>query len=151
MTKERPILTRPLPAKALSIRQPWAFLIVHGHKDIENRSWATRFRGPLLIHASKGMTRQEYDDCMGFAIRAGLRSYFPRFEDLERGGIVGVADVVACLPSDCRTSVWHMEGQYGFALRNAQPLPFTPMPGRLGFFDVPADVLAALTQHLEMV
>jgi len=48
--------------KAISIRQPWAWLIVNGYKDIENRSWPTKFRGRVLIHASKGMTRAEYDD-----------------------------------------------------------------------------------------
>ena len=39
--------------KALSIMQPWAWLIANGHKDIENRSWPTRYRGPVLIHAGK--------------------------------------------------------------------------------------------------
>ena len=49
-------------AKCLSVRQPWAWLIVHGHKPLENRSWATSYRGPLLIHAAKGMTRAECVD-----------------------------------------------------------------------------------------
>jgi hypothetical protein len=39
--------------KILSVRQPWAALIVSGHKDIENRTWSTRYRGPVLIHASQ--------------------------------------------------------------------------------------------------
>ena len=142
------ILTRPLPSKALSIRQPWAWLIVNGHKDIENRSWATRFRGPVLIHASKGMTRTEYDDCMHFAVRgAGVREYFPRFEDLQRGGIVGMAEITASVPPERRTSHWHMDGCHGFALRGAQTLPFTPLAGRLGFFDVPADVLDRIIRN----
>jgi tetratricopeptide (TPR) repeat protein len=37
--------------KALSIRQPWAWLIVHGVKDVENRTWRTNFRGRFLVHA----------------------------------------------------------------------------------------------------
>lgn len=41
--------------KALSIRQPWAWLIANGYKDIENRSWRTNYRGPVLIHASAAM------------------------------------------------------------------------------------------------
>jgi hypothetical protein len=41
------------PNKALSIRQPWAHLIVAGIKQIENRTWTTRYRGPLLIHAGQ--------------------------------------------------------------------------------------------------
>lgn len=47
---------------ALSIRQPWAWLIASGHKDIENRCWKTLRRETIYIHASKGMTRGEYDD-----------------------------------------------------------------------------------------
>jgi len=47
--------------KALSIRQPWAWLIAHGHKLYENRDWSKynphkRQRGPILIHAGQGMT-----------------------------------------------------------------------------------------------
>lgn len=38
--------------KIVSVKQPWASLIVRGVKDIENRSWSTIYRGPLLVHAS---------------------------------------------------------------------------------------------------
>lgn len=50
--------------KAISIRQPWASLIVLGIKDIENRSWPTSQRGIVLVHASKGMTRSEHEDAV---------------------------------------------------------------------------------------
>jgi ASCH domain len=140
-------MTRPIPTKALSIRQPWAWLIVNGHKDIENRSWATRFRGPVLIHAAKGMTRLEYSAALLMFDQAGIRAHFPRLEDLQRGGIVGVAEVAGCVPPERRTSYWHMPGCQGFAMRGAQPLPFTPLAGRLGFFDVPADVLSQIIQN----
>lgn len=141
-------LTRPLPTKALSIRQPWAWLIVHGHKDIENRTWPTRFRGPVLIHASKGMTMAEHRGVQDYMAEISM-GYLkvPAAEDLERGGIIGVAEITACVPPERRTSRWHMDGCQGFALRAAQPLPFTPLAGRLGFFDVPPDVLAAYLER----
>src|SRR5438105_11911405 len=41
---------------AVSIRQPWAWLVVMGYKDVENRSWRTNHRGALLIHASKNQS-----------------------------------------------------------------------------------------------
>jgi hypothetical protein len=47
------------PTVALSIRQPWAWLIVNGFKDLENRSWSTAFRGPVWIHAGKAWGRTE--------------------------------------------------------------------------------------------
>ena len=52
--------------KALSIRQPWAWLIVHGSKRVENRSRRTHYRGPVLIHASAGMTIREYHEATNF-------------------------------------------------------------------------------------
>ncbi|WP_289241690.1 ASCH domain-containing protein [Delftia sp.] len=57
---------------ALSIRQPWAWLIVHGYKDIENRDWHTPFRGNLLVHAGLTMTRAYYDQVTEELSNAGL-------------------------------------------------------------------------------
>lgn len=74
--------------------------------------------------------------------RAGVREYFPRTEDLQRGGIVGAVRIVHCMrPTAILRLQWHMEGQHGFLLADARPLPFVPMKGALGFFDVPADVV----------
>lgn len=131
--------------KALSIRQPWAWLIVNGHKVIENRTWPTRFRGRALIHASKGMTRAEYDAARQMAEEIDSLIIFPRFDALARGGIVGAATVTDCLLSYKRTSPWHMQGCYGFVLADARPLPFVPLTGRLGFFDVPPEIAAMAT------
>lgn len=47
--------------KALSIKQPWASLIAHGIKDIENRTWKTKFRGRIYIHASGNWTPKPKD------------------------------------------------------------------------------------------
>ena len=115
--------------KALSIRQPWAWLIANGHKDVENRDWPTRFRGKFLIHAAKGMTRDEYYFCDDF-IR-GLNVTLPSMSELERGGIVGVAEIIDCVAES--DSPWFM-GTHGFVIRNAKILPFRPCKGALGFF-----------------
>ena len=75
---------------ALSIRQPWAWLIVNGHKDIENRDWPTVFRGELLVHAGQTLTRPFYDTTVAELSAAGLcPPDLPAFEDLPRGGLVG--------------------------------------------------------------
>jgi hypothetical protein len=116
----------------LSIRQPWAWMIVHGGKDIENRNWPTKFRGRFLIHAGKGCTRQEYEDAEGFAWCNDVAP--PPLADLKRGGIVGVAEIVDCVSDS--DSDWFV-GEYGFVLRNAQPLDFLPCAGALGFFRLP--------------
>ena len=126
----------------LSIRQPWAWLIVNGHKPIENRGWTTKVRGPILIHAGKSFDHEGY---------AWVRRRFPEIDmpnlfDLElgfdRGGLVGMADLWNV--ATAHTSPWFV-GPYGFMLRHAKPLPspnvFIPLAGKLGFFDVPDDVL----------
>lgn len=125
-----------LPTITLSIRQPWAWLIVNGFKDIENRDWQTKRRGPVLIHASKGITRDEYGGCFRLCESLGVK--LPAFEELERGGIVGVATITDCV--DQSESPWFF-GKYGFVLSNARPLPFIPYKGRLGFFSPDIEVI----------
>lgn len=55
---------------ALSIRQPWASLIMKAGKSIENRSWPTKVRGRILVHAAKGMAHDEHEDAIAFAVEA---------------------------------------------------------------------------------
>lgn len=127
-----------LPLMAISIRQPWAWAIIHAGKDIENRDWPTRFRGPVCIHAAKGMTRDEYEDCLaavhhisrGHPFPSGLT--LPSFDALDRGGIVGTAEITGCVSDS--DSPWFF-GKYGFVLRNVEPVSFIPVRGALGFFD----------------
>lgn len=124
--------------KALSIRQPWAWMILHAGKDIENRMWRTKVRGRVLVHAAKGLTQDEWSGAWEFAqgtratpkaVEAGLT-----LKNIERGGIVGSVEIVDCVEmSDSR---WFV-GPYGFVLRDPKPLPFRPFRGELGFFDVP--------------
>lgn len=118
---------------ALSVRQPWAWLIVNGYKPVENRNWPTHFRGHVLIHASKGMTLEEYQAARGMALRIDPTIPFPAFDKLERGGFVGCADVTDCVESS--DSPWFV-GEYGFVVANAAPMPFTPYRGQLNFFEV---------------
>ena len=76
---------------ALSIRQPWAWLILNGGKDIENRSWPTKVRGRVLVHASIGMPRYEYLEAIDFIVDSGMPPLpfdLPAYEHLQRGGIV---------------------------------------------------------------
>lgn len=130
--------------KALSLRQPWAWLVVHAGKHIENRRWNTRFRGQFLIHAAKGMTVQEYADAVKFARDAAFQGAIPPAAEIERGGIVGVATIFDVIPpcSDARECLltrshrWHMPEQFGFVLRGVTPVPFRALKGSLGFFEV---------------
>ena len=120
----------------LSIRQPWAWLILHAGKDIENRAWPTKVRSRILIHAARTMIKKDYDAAVFFAVRrCGVSpAIIPDYLDLPRGGIVGSVEITGCVKSS--TSPW-FEGEYGFLLRNPEILPFKPTKGQLGFFDIP--------------
>lgn len=124
--------------KTLSIRQPWAWLIVHGYKPIENRTWGTPFRGDFFVHAGLTFDHEGYN---------WVRETFPNIpmpqpNEFERGGIVGKSTLVDCVPpfSDLAENVdaWYV-GEFGFLLKESQPLPFRALKGKLGFFDTPAE------------
>lgn len=128
--------------KALSLTQPWAWLVVHGGKDVENRCWNTKRRGAFLVHAAKGMTDEQYAAAVSFALRVGgpeLANRIPVRCDLERGGIIGAANLYTVIhplrPSEMpRRLPWHMPEQYGFVLGDQRPLAFLPCKGALGFW-----------------
>ena len=129
-----------LPKFAISIRQPWAWAIINAGKDIENRDWATRFRGPVCIHAAKGMTKGEFED-FNVTLRGIAQTHskhlpdrceYPLHDNMLRGGIIGTAEIVDCVTAS--DSPWFF-GRYGFVLRNVQPVDFIPVKGALGFFD----------------
>jgi len=117
--------------KALSIRQPWAELIVRGIKDVENRSWSTEHRGPLAIHAARTFyfnlddkaEREEWEN---------LRDDYGLDKDkLVYGALVGTVEVVEVTKQV--KSKWHVQGSWGWyvmdAKRLAKPVPKRGMPG----------------------
>ena len=122
----------------LSILQPYAWLIVQGHKDIENRDWFTKFRGRILIHAGKKYSRRDHDEyAEEFADDFDLQ--LPAFEEMQLGGIVGSATVTDCVRE--HPSRWKILGSWGFVLKDQRVRPFVPYRGQLGIFTVPRTAL----------
>jgi len=132
--------------KALSIRQPWAWLICVGYKDVENRSWRTKFRGRIYVHAGKTKdTTVPQHSLFGETWMLDRLSYGQRLDYFvarkDRGAIIGEVDIVDCLfrdPDEVARihSRWAEPGQYGFIL--ASPVLYQkPIPcrGMLGFFE----------------
>lgn len=75
--------------KVLTIKQPWASLIMSGYKRFEFRSWKTYYRGPLLIHAGKGVDKEALNR---------LKKYLP--DKLPQGKILGKVNIVDCIKCD---------------------------------------------------
>ncbi|HEY2787098.1 MAG TPA: ASCH domain-containing protein [Fimbriiglobus sp.] len=127
---------------ALSIRQPWAALLVAGRKTIEIRTWPTSVRGPVLIHAGKIVDKRP----------EGWRWVdTPELSQTAEGlgGVIGLADLVECriyrsaeaFAADGdrhrNASDWFRPPVlYGFRFTNARPLPFWPYKGNTFFFKV---------------
>jgi len=78
----------------LSIRQPMAWAIIAGHKDIENRDWPTNIRGRILIHAGK--STQWFDGYCAAIQKRGVKR-IPSKEDLDFGMIIGSVEIVDCV------------------------------------------------------
>lgn len=127
--------------RALSLKQPWASMIFQG-KDIENRNWFTKYRGPLLIHASKSIDAEGYQWIWKNIDRLDL-PFLPALKRLPIGAILGSVTIIDCVKA--HHSPWFF-GPYGFVF--AKPKEFEmpiPYKGKLGIFNV--DV--PLTQGIE--
>lgn len=127
-----------LPKLALSIIQPWPWLIISGFKSVENRSWRTgnpgrRFRGEFAIHAGQKLDQDCVEDILASRHPVtGVHFDFGPVPDFQRGGIIGVAeiiDVVSEHDSD------YFVGPIALVVANARPVDFIPVKGALGFFD----------------
>jgi hypothetical protein len=129
--------------RTLSILQPWAWLIVNGHKDIENRRWRLDYRGRIVVHAGQKFGPEQRQDI------EHVRRQFPEIQlpadikSLGFGGIVGTVEIVDCVTSS--PSPW-FNGPYGFVLRDAKRCKFEPYRGQLGLFPVSASLVQEISE-----
>jgi len=134
--------------KTLSVKEPWASLIFKCGKDVENRSWYTPYRGPLLIHASKSVDlekdkwsitncyQRNWFDLKTRLSLNGVQELPSLITDLDinPGHILGLVWLKDCIKNS--HSPWAFDGNYHWLLSN--PIPFNcsyPLRGQLGLFD----------------
>ena len=141
--------------RALSLKQPWAALLVAGLKTIEIRRWSTAYRGPVLIHAA----RIDDDRPEGWALLT------PEFYPLSqrRQGILGEANLFDCrfygdaelfaadVNQHCNAPEWfEPTGLYGLCFQNIRTVPFVEMPGFVRLFEVEWEEPPALPPALPL-
>lgn len=80
--------------KALTIKQPWATLIALGEKKVETRSWKSKYRGPLLIHAGKSINKKS---CLREPIKSVLEKYGYTEKNLPTGVIIAKCELINCI------------------------------------------------------
>jgi len=121
--------------KALSFKQPWAWLMCKGFKDIENRDWRTKFRGRIYVHASKSQSDMDKETLAFILKRLSNRQASELmlvYSRLTFGAIIGEINITGCL--DLHHSPWFF-GKYGFTV--SEPILYDePIPcrGKLNFF-----------------
>jgi len=135
-------MPRPSHMAALSVRQPWAALLVGGRKTVEVRTWPTKVRGAILIHAGKVPDKRpdgwKWVDSTDLSDQANLT-----------GGVIGIADLVDCLAYRSAEAFaadrdrhrnpaeWFRPPVlYGFRFENPRPVRFEPYKGNTFFFPV---------------
>ncbi len=126
---------------ALSLKQPWAALLVHGRKTIEIRRWATTRRGRVFIHAAR----------VPDARPEAWMHLPPELREAAQlaGGVIGVADLtgvkayrsaeafVADKARHLNDPLWYQPPcLYGFLFANARTMPFQTYKGNVRFFTV---------------
>ncbi|MFF8414905.1 ASCH domain-containing protein [Streptomyces omiyaensis] len=126
--------------RALTIRQPWAAAITYADKRVENRTWPTSYRGPVLIHA--GRTLDARHGPMVASVVKGLQ--------LELGAVLAVARITECHPDDGECTPWSMKGMHHFVLDEVTALPL-PIPhrGAQGLWTPPAVLVDRVRELLE--
>jgi len=116
---------------ALTIKQPWAWLIINGYKPIENRTWKTTYRGPIFIHAGKSASDMRSDtinhieDILGFSLPIEkIKS--------QMGNVIGYVNLVNIVQDSA--DAFALPGQFHWELKAPQSISPFPAKGKLGLW-----------------
>ncbi len=146
--------------KALSIKQPWASLIAHGIKDVENRTWKTKFRGKIFIHASAKKVELNVMKILNeknMLDAISEKQYFFLLNDTVRSAIIGEVEIVDCVIN--HESIWAEKGfnyaswdgtgykeVYNWVLANPvlYDKPILNVKGKLSFWEPDIDIVECI-------
>lgn len=117
--------------RCLSVCQPWAWALIHGPKRVENRTWKTSYRGPLLIHSGKS---HKWD-------MPTLPDGTDVPTDLAYGVLVGVVDLVDCVPYIVSLGPFAIPGHWCWIVENPRPCEQVAWKGQLSLFEVPESAI----------
>lgn len=128
--------------KAITIKQPFASLIIEGYKEYEFRTWRTKFRGDILIHAGKGVDKK------------AMEKYKHLVSDFPSGCMLGIVSITDCIKIDdearemlkdnivydnvVNNKDW--EG-FGFKIENIRKVENTPANGKLSLWDFDGEII----------
>lgn len=124
--------------KAITIKQPWASLIANGYKEYEFRTWNTKYRGPILIHAGKGIDKKALEKFKEYNLD------YPQGKIIAKANLtdsIYVDDKFVSIVSQKNPLVYDgiihkgdWEG-YGFKLENIEKINPIEINGKLSLWD----------------
>lgn len=129
--------------KALTIKNPWSYLIASGIKDVENRTWKTNFRGRIYIHSSKKfpfmILEQVLTEAQWKSINLSVKEPLLSGEAIPTGAIIGEVDIVDCVVDS--KSVWAEPEGFHWVLENPvlYKKPILNVKGKLSFWQYAPD------------
>lgn len=122
--------------KVLSVKQPWTYLVCAGIKPVENRSWKTKHRGRILLHASATSDKNVlYSEQQYNAIKEIGFEPYNMSGTLTRSAIIGSAEIIDCVQN--HPSVWAEYGKYHWVMANTMLFkePILGVKGKLGLWE----------------
>ena len=126
--------------KAITIKEPWASMIACGFKHIETRSWSTKYRGRIAIHAGKGKPPKEWAE--------HVPDMMEMVGDIHPGCVIAYADLVDCKPITSELidevkrnnteyiSGFYEVGRFAFVLENVERVAPMEAKGKLGIWNI---------------
>lgn len=149
-------LDEPVGIRAISLWQPWASLVALGAKKFETRSWATAYRGPLLIHAAKHWTKELVDLSGDYTFFKYLSKINSRVSQLPKGAYIALVDLVEIFPTqgvfvspEERRFGDYSTGRFAWQLENVRTFEPIPARGYQQLWDPLKGVDSAMKQTIE--
>ena len=132
---------------AVSIRQPWAHLLLSRDMPIANMDWTTAYRGDLLIHASRSHTRREWDKARHWIESHKFQGVdLPPMSELPVGAIVGRAKLTRV--TQAHKSPWSQPGFYHWVFEEPEHLLPWEHRGQQGLFTASHPLATSPTHSL---
>lgn len=128
--------------KAITIKQPFASLIIEGYKEYEFRTWRTKFRGDILIHAGKGVDKK------------AMEKYKHLVSDCPSGCMLGIVKITDCIKIDDEAREMLKDNivydnvvnnkdwdGFGFKIESIRKVENTPANGKLSLWDFEGEII----------
>jgi len=131
------------PVWAISVRQPWAWAIAEGGKNIENRVWRSFVSGWAFLHVAKFDTAGYWEAMKERILRTSprLEMIYPHRNMLKRGGVIGAIKVSPSIHNSSQSdNPWAFLNEWGIPISEFRRLPFLPCKGQLRWFKPKAEI-----------